>query len=147
MAWPHVGGIIAARRNGAEPGSAPNIDEFNKHLNDLWKGKWYKDYRYVEPWDTAEITNRVNELIQIGVEVIVVTGTTIGERVLAARNASHSDVWIVAATDDGDWVCTFEATYPADHVTGVGSGYNDITERRIKNMISKRALGKYSAEW
>jgi hypothetical protein len=131
-----VGGIIASRQNlgaVADPGyPTPNVRSFDKELDSLMgTGTWVRDYRWVRPWDDTQINNHVDALCaDTDVKVIVVTGTTIGEKVKARRDTNMNKPWIVAATDDGNWVEQFPNVstdpnyYVAQKITGSTSGYS-----------------------
>jgi hypothetical protein len=128
--WPRVGGIVAARQNNVGPtGPIPNITAFDNRLTSLYSSAWHRDYRFVEPWDDTYIASEVNALLGYAdLKVLVVTGTTLGEKVKAVRDASTvtPKPWIVMTTDDGSWTCTFAANWNAEGVTGMSSGYNRV---------------------
>jgi hypothetical protein len=130
-----VGGIIASRRNlpaGTDPTyPTPNVASFDKELTHLVGGNWVRDYRWVRPWADAEISTHVDQLCaDADVKAIVVTGTTIGEKVKARRDTQANKPWIVAATDDGNWLEQFPNNpsnanhYVTQKITGSTSGYS-----------------------
>jgi hypothetical protein len=145
MPWPRVGGIIAHKQSippsSPPPAPGPNVQAFDTTLTNLYGTPWVRDYQYVAPWDDAAIVAAVQYLLALpDTEVIVVTGTTLGEKVWAERDniqntPGGTKTWIVMATDDGDWTCDqFRTTWHAARVTGTGSGYSHVVKKRVDDL-------------
>jgi hypothetical protein len=141
-----VGGIIASRTNKAvgTPATAlmSNVNAFEAEVTNGFSANWTPFYGWVKPWDDATIQTYVDQICAEydpdptaadAVKVIVVTGTTLGEKVKHYRDnhadETKRDVWIVMATDDGDWTAIFSPPgdpnlYERERVTGTTSGYS-----------------------
>ena len=150
---PKVGGIIASRKNlaaGTDPTyPTPNVKAFEKELNNLFGNigsAWTAVYRWVQPWDTDKINEHVVQLCDDNdVKAIVVTGTTIGEKVKKKRDTRANKPWIVAATDDGNWMEQFPNApldpmhYVTQKITGSTSGYSTGLAGQNKTITYYRA--------
>jgi hypothetical protein len=145
MAWPHVGGIVAHKvtipPSDPLPPPGPNVQAFDAELTHAYgNSDWKRDYHYVAPWDDTGIANAVDDLLnKVHVDVIVVTGTTLGEKVYNVRNKLQNDpatrTWLIMATDDGDWVCDqFQTRWDKQHVSGTGSGYSHVVRDRVQRL-------------
>jgi hypothetical protein len=136
--WVNIGGIIGNPVNKTETvkgkGGA-NVTAFEDTLDNMTGvPSWQPKYYYVRPWVDTEIATAASNLFG-KVPVIVVTGTTLGEKVQALR-PKEDKTWIVMATDDGGWTATFARSYGTQYVTGMTSGYSSITAKRIAKLYT-----------
>ncbi|HEY7063312.1 MAG TPA: hypothetical protein VII06_17675 [Chloroflexota bacterium] len=153
-AWPRVGGVIASRIFTANSpvtstgAGGPNVSAFEDALNAIpGVPVWRPKYHYVRPWEDTEVNSAADDLFaDTLVQVIIVTGTTLSEKVQARCPASPDpgyNKWIVMATDDGKWIYDlFAASWMTDFVTGMTSGYSDIVDRRVKKLYSEYKRSK-----
>src|SRR4051794_8486791 len=89
--WDRVGGVIARKTPGlveTKSSGGLNVSAFERALDAIATKNWRPKYFYVRPWENDEVRAAVDNLIADPlVKVIVVTGTTLGEKVRAMRNA------------------------------------------------------------
>lgn len=145
-AWSTVGGIIASDSKFTEGvhlrSGRPNVVAFDRALDNLTggsatePGQWNKDYRYVRFWREDDIDEAIAALTTYpNLDAIVVTGTTLGEAVMARRPA-RAPWWIVVATDDGSWTDQFQG---GKHNTQQVTGKSSFFTWALKEQIEKGA--------